>query len=327
MSTKKPPDRRLLPVLALGTMLALGGGFAVDAVGASAHTVNAQQQVSGNWSGYIAQSSSGQNFSKVSGSWTQPSVSSSTQGYSAFWVGLGGAGQQSQSLEQVGTSADNANGQTTYYAWYELVPDAEQKLNLAVHPGDQMNGSVTVNGTNVTISLSNKSTGQSVTKTLTMSNPDTSSAEWIAEAPSAQSQSGDLQTLPLANFGKVTFTDTSATAGDHTGSLNDPNWTLQQVNLQPSGTSGALGGGGQVTPAGLQGNSHSSSAGASASNVSGDGSSFTVSYSTGAGQSSEPTSSDTGGDQSEGGYPGGYIYVYPGGYPGDGYPGGYVYGD
>jgi Peptidase A4 family len=323
MSTKKLPDRRVLPVLALGTMLALGGGFAVDAVSASAHTINAQQQVSGNWSGYIAQSSNGQNFSKVSGSWTQPSISGSTQGYSAFWVGLGGAGQQSEALEQVGTSADTTNGQPTYYAWYELVPAAEQKLNVAIHPGDQMDGSVTVNGTNVTISLSNKSTGQSVTKTLTMSNPDTSSAEWIAEAPSAQSQTGDLQALPLANFGKVTFTNTSATAGGHTGSLNDPNWTLQQVNLQPSGANGDLGGGGQVTPAGLQGISQSSTAGASASDVSGDGSSFTVSYSTGAAQSSEPASSDTGGD----GYPGGYIYVYPYGSPGDGYPGGYIYGD
>jgi hypothetical protein len=44
-----------------------------------------------------------------------------------------------------------------------------------------------------------------------------------------------------------------------------------------------------------------------------------VSYSRGAAQSSQHASSDTGGD----GYPGGYIYVYPYGYPGDGY----IYGD
>lgn len=325
MSTRRLPGRLILPVLALGTLLAVGGGFAVDAVSASAQTVNAQQEVSGNWSGYIAQSSNGQNFSKVSGSWTQPSVSSSTQGYSAFWVGLGGASQQSSSLEQVGTSADNANGQTTYYAWYELVPAGEQKLNLAIHPGDHMAASVTVNGTNVTISLSDKTTGQSVTKALTMSDPDTSSAEWIAEAPSAQSQSGDLQTLPLANFGQVTFTNTSATAGGHTGSISDPNWTVQQVDLQPSGAIGSLGGGGRFNPAGLEGISQSSSAGASASSVSGDGSSFTVSYSTGTAQSSGASSGNTGGYSGGDGYPGGYVYPY--GYSGGGYPGGYVYGD
>jgi len=325
MSTKKLPGRRLLPVLALGTLLALGGGFAADAASASAQSVNAQQEVSGNWSGYIAQNSSGQSFSKVSGSWTQPSVSSSTQGYSAFWVGLGGASQQSGSLEQVGTAADTSvNGQPTYYAWYELVPAAETKLDLAIHPGDQMAGSVTVNGTNVTISLSDKTTGQSVTKTLTMSNPDTSSAEWIAEAPSAQSPSGDVQALPLANFGQVTFTNTSATAGGHTGSISDPNWTVQQVSLQPSGATGALAGGGRFNPAGLEGVSQLSSAGASASSVSSDGSSFTVTYSASTAQSSGA------GSASAGGYPadGSSGYGYPGadGYPGYGYPGGYVYG-
>jgi hypothetical protein len=321
MSTKRLPGRRALPVLALGTLLALGGGFATDAVSASARSVSAQQEVSRNWSGYIARDAGSQSFSKVSGSWTQPSVSSSTEGYSAFWVGLGGASEQSQSLEQVGTAADTVNGQTNYYAWYELVPDSETKLNLAVHPGDQMSGSVTVNGTNVTVSMSNKTSGQSVTKTLTMSDPDTSSAEWIAEAPSAQSPSGNLQTLPLANFGQVTFTNTSATAGGHTGSISDPNWTVQQVDLQPAGAAGAVGGRGRFGPAGLEGISQSSSAGASASSLAGDGSSFTVSYSTSSAQPSGGTPADTGGSSGGDGYPGGYIYVYP-----YGYPGGYVYG-
>src|SRR5689334_16511842 len=112
MNMNRLPGRRAFAGLALGTLFALGGGFALDTASASAQTVNAQQQVSNNWSGYIAQSSNGQNFSSVSGSWTQPTVSSSsTQAYSAFWVGLGGANQQSQSLEQVGTAADTAGGQ------------------------------------------------------------------------------------------------------------------------------------------------------------------------------------------------------------------------
>jgi hypothetical protein len=322
MRTKPLPGRRALPVLALGTLLALGGAFATDAVSASAQTVNVRQEVSGNWSGYIVQSSNSQSFSRVSGSWTQPSVNSSSQGYSAFWVGLGGASQQSQSLEQVGTAADTAGGQTTYYAWYELVPAGEVKLDLAIHPGDQMTGAVTVNGTNVTISLTDKTSGQSATKTLTMSNPDTSSAEWIAEAPSAQSQNGDLQSLPLANFGNVTFTNTSATAGGHSGPISDPNWTVQQVDLQPTGATGSLGGGGRFNPAGLEGVSQASSAGATSSSLSSDGSSFTVSYSTGS------TQSDVGGSGGAGGSPGyGDQGPYPGyGYPGDGYPGGYVYG-
>ncbi len=319
MTMNRLPGRRAFAVLTLGTLFALGG-FALDAVSASAQTVNAQQQVSNNWSGYIA-SSNGQNFSSVSGSWTQPTVSSSsTQAYSAFWVGLGGANQQSESLEQVGTAADTAGGQTAYYAWYELVPAGQVKLNLPIHPGDTMTGMVTVNGTDVTISLSDKTTGQSVTKTLTMSNPDTSSAEWIAEAPSAQSPDGSLQQLPLADFGNVTFTNASATAGGHTGGINDSNWTVQQVDLQPSDTAG-ISGTGRFSSVGL---SDSSSAAASAGSVSSDGSSFTVTYSGSSSQSSDGTAGNadgyTGGYTDPNGYPGAYSY------PGDGSPGVYLYG-
>jgi hypothetical protein len=298
-------------VLALGAALALTGGFAVEAASASAQTVNAVQQAraSANWAGYVA---SGQNFSSVSGSWIQPAVNAnSNDGYSAFWVGLGGAGQQSQALEQVGTSADVQNGQTTYYAWYELVPNPETKLNLAVNPGDHMTGNVTVNGTTVTISLIDQTTGKSVTKTLQDRNPDTSSAEWIAEAPSSQTPDGGYQPLPLADFGKVTFTNATATAGGHTGSIDDSAWSTQPVELSPSSSAGVLGAGGRINAVGAGG--QSSSGGASPSNLTGDGSSFSVSYST-----------DGGGYGGAGGYA---DSPYPGyGYGGYGGAGGYGYG-
>src|SRR5438270_5805075 len=95
---RSPSWRALLS--AVGAMAALTGGFAIDAVTASAQTVNAQQATSENWAGYAVQSKTGRDFSSVSGSWTQPSISpSSGEGASAFWVGLGGASQQSQALE------------------------------------------------------------------------------------------------------------------------------------------------------------------------------------------------------------------------------------
>jgi hypothetical protein len=68
-----------------------------------------------------------------------------------------------------------------------------------------------------------------------MNNPDTSSAEWIAESPSTTTpQPGVYQTLPLANFGKTTFTATFATADGHTGSISDPRWSAAQVQLTPA---------------------------------------------------------------------------------------------
>jgi Peptidase A4 family len=293
--------------------VALGGGFAFDTAAASAQTVTAEQAQSTNWSGYV-DSSAGESFSTVSGSWVQPSVSSSSagEGYAAFWVGLGGASNQSESLEQVGTAADVVDGQTTYYAWYELVPAAEVKLPLTIHAGDHMSGKVTVNGTTVTISLTDQTTGQATTKTLQMSNPDSSSAEWIAEAPSGAFQDGSMQTLPLADFGTVTFTSTSATAGGHTGSISDPAWTAEQVSMDaatgmPGGDAGFVRGG----PGADQ--MQQSSGGASAGALSGDGSSFTVTYATDISTQSQGTTT---------GVPGsGYSYSGSGyGDPGGGYP-------
>jgi Peptidase A4 family len=311
------PGRRALALLAASAILAVSGGFAIDAVSASGQAVNAQQAASENWAGYAVQSKAGQSYSSVSGSWTEPSVSTSSgPGYSAFWVGLGGANQQSQSLEQVGTSAELVNGQTQYYAWYELVPAAQTRLKIAINPGDHISAMVTVNGTDVTVSLSDQTSGKSVSKTLQMSNPDTSSAEWIAEAPAAASQGGGYQILPLANFGKVTFTNASATAGGHAGSISDPFWSVQEIQLSSSSNAGIPGPGRFVpTGIGLGGLSAQSSAGASPSNLSSDGSAFSVSYSANSGSQSS-TGGVSGYSTGGYGYPGGGgdAYVLPGGY-------------
>ncbi|MGZ4261265.1 MAG: G1 family glutamic endopeptidase [Solirubrobacteraceae bacterium] len=272
--------------------------------------------------GYVA---GGTQFSSVSGSWVEPEANcSSGQGYSSYWVGLGGAGNESQALEQTGTEMDCSDtGSGSHHAWYELVPAAPVDLDLNISAGDHMTGKVTVSGSNVTISLSDETTGQSATKNLQMDNPDVSSAEWIAEAPSQCDGSG-CQPLPLADFGKVSFSNSTATANGHTGTISDSNWSSQAVQLD----GGA--GGGFV--------SDSSSATAAPSSLSSDGSSFSVSYGSGGGQTTtagDPGSA-AGGDPGASGYPGdGSGYGYGDGYgngsgysDGSGYGGGgYAYGD
>jgi len=205
------------------------------------------------------------------------------------------------------------------------VPAAPVKLDLAIEPGDHISAKVSVSGSNVTVSLSDQTTGQSTTKTLQMDNPDTSSAEWIAEAPSACDGSGSCQTLPLADFGTVQFTSATATANGHTGTISDPNWSAQPVQLGGSGASDVSYG------------ADTGSSGASPSSLSSDGSSFSV--------AAQASSGSTGAADGAGGYgDGGYGYGdggyggYPGGgygygdYPGDGYGqygyggGGYGYG-
>jgi hypothetical protein len=299
----------------LATFAATAALSAAGAATASAATVGAQEAVSQNWAGYVA---GGTQFSSVSGSWIQPTAKcGSGQTYSAFWVGIGGSSNQSSALEQTGTQADcTADGTTDYYAWYELVPAAPVKLDLAIKPGDHISAKVSVSGSNVTVSLSDQTTGQSTTKTLQMDSPDTSSAEWIAEAPSACDGSGSCQPLPLADFGTVQFTSASATANGHTGTISDPNWSAQAVQLGGSGASDV---------------SYSSQDASSAtpSSLSSDGSSFSVASQTGSGSTgSAGGAGDYGygdGGYGDGGYPGADGSYGYGGYPGSGY-GQYGYG-
>ena len=67
-----------------------------------------------------------------------------------------------------------------------------------------------------------------------MAVPDVSSAEWIAEAPSACSSSGQCNDLPLANFGTVSFSSAKATAAGYTGAVSDAAWSPTAIDLHAS---------------------------------------------------------------------------------------------
>lgn len=273
----------LLSTLGLTTLAATT--FGADSALAASSIPEAS---SDNWAGYVASPTGGGSFSQVRGSWVQPSADASAgDGSSAFWVGLGGSGQ-SQSLEQIGTQANVSNGQTTYYAWYELVPSSPVKLSLPINPGDQISASVSVSGSDVTVSLSDQTTGSSFTRTLQMSNPDTSSAEWIAEAPSAVYGDGTTQTVPLADFSTVQFAGATATANGQTGTISS--WNPQAVQLSGSG------------------------AGAQPTTLSTDGSSFSVSW-----QGTSAVATNDGEYGYSDGYNGGYGYDGGSGYYGYGY--------
>ena len=87
-------------------------------------------------------------------------------------------------------------------------------------------------GTKVTLQVTDVTTGKTVTKVKRMAAPDTSSAEWVAEAPSLCTGSGYCNTVTLSDFGKVKFTKASATTTDgHTGSISDRAWTATSIQL------------------------------------------------------------------------------------------------
>ena len=230
---------------------------------------------SSNWAGYTA---SGAQFSDVSGTWVQPAANcAGGSGVAAFWIGIGGATGSSRALEQTGTQVEcGKDGTPSYSAWYELVPAGPVTVDLAVAPGDRISARVGVNGDRISISMTDVTTGASFSKTLRMNGPETGSAEWIAEAPSACQSSGkSCKTLPLADFGTVAFSAASATAAGHAGPISDPQWTATPVQLSPGAR---LGLGGDLFGPGAGGGDRTSTAAAVPSTLTPDGSAFSVAW-------------------------------------------------
>ena len=207
---------------------------------ASATAAHAASGVSSNWSGYVVtRKASATRFTKVHGSWVVPQgvCTAGQRGYSATWVGLGGYTRGTDALEQTGTDFDcSASGSPIYYAWYELVPAASHNIAMTVNPGDQIDAAVTVRSRRVTLFLRNVTRGATFRRTFTMTSPgpDTTSAEWIVEAPS-QCGPGRCLQLPLSNFGTIPLASASTTtAGGTTGTISDPRWNQTALILRAS---------------------------------------------------------------------------------------------
>ncbi len=193
--------------------------------------------VSGNWAGYVAVGrtrTASTRFKRVVGAWTEPRAqcASGHQTYSAFWVGLGGYRSGATKLEQTGSEADcSKSGHASYSTWYELVPNLPVRLNVRVKPGDTLAASVTLGQSGAVIHMRNISTGRSFAKRIPFEAPDGSSAEWIAEAPSSCG-GGGCNTLPLTDFGSMSFTGASAvTVSGRVGSISGPEWNGQAIQL------------------------------------------------------------------------------------------------
>lgn len=208
--------------------LAAGLALAAAAAPALADTAN-----SSNWSGYAAHRR-GVVFRRVRASWTQPAAACTAgqDGYSSFWVGLGGYSPNASGLEQIGTELDCQSGGHYISVWYELVPAPSQPITMSVRTGDRMSASVTVVGHRVTLRLTDHSRGESFSKLLTARSVDVTSAEWIAEAPSICNYAGFCRTLPLADFGAAHFSSGLAeTAGGHIGAISSTAWNHTRIVL------------------------------------------------------------------------------------------------
>ncbi len=232
---------------------------------------------SSNWAGYA---DTNDTYASVSLSWIQPAVACAGSGgggslelgasgltglfssllggpssAAAFWVGLDG--YSSTSVEQIGTDSDCDAGTPSYHAWYEMYPNPSATLPTSdvVSPGDHLTALVASNaaGTSFLLMIKDSTAGWNFSTTQAGSGFARSSAEVIAEAPS-ECTVVFCNEVSLADFGQVGYSGSSLidTAGTH-GSLSAFN--ANEISMSDNGTTLA-------TP----------------SNLSSDGSSFTVTW-------------------------------------------------
>jgi hypothetical protein len=170
-----------------------------------------------NWSGYADESSTDGTFTKVSGSWTVPTVTCTAEDtINSVWVGLDGA--TSSTVEQDGTLQWCFEDKATYYTWYEMYPAGTVSVGTTVKPGDKISASVSRSSTSYTLKVTDSTTsGNNVSETATCAATtclDTS-AEWISERSAFS-----IGIAPLADYKTWSLSSASETASGKTGSIS-----------------------------------------------------------------------------------------------------------
>jgi peptidase A4-like protein len=228
-----------MTALALLT-LGLGAGATQAADAPPAHL--APMESIPNWSGYVATHQPGKKvvYKSVTGTWTVPTATcSKKQGpsSSAAWVGIGGYKTTNQ--EEVGTNSNcSKKGKPVYFAWFELVPYLSYQtfpnISHKVAAGDTITGLVRIlNYRFVRLEVKDVTRGWDFVKTINFSSQDTTTADWVMEAP-ATCVLYTCQEASLTNFGSITMRNISAVGNGATGTLADPKWKVIPIRLVPT---------------------------------------------------------------------------------------------
>lgn len=137
---------------------------------ADTFTASAASETSGNWAGVVVTPPTGENMTEVAGSFKVPSLANSEYTAACAWLGIDGW-NGSTSLFQAGVDFWMMDGELTYNAWYEWVPDTSYNYTVSdigeISAGDVLNLKlVATSETSGTILLENETTGKSHTMDL-----------------------------------------------------------------------------------------------------------------------------------------------------------------
>jgi hypothetical protein len=215
----QPSERRATRVRQSRPNIRLSSSTDAKELGVTPNTTHVEY--SSNWSGAVLTAPpAGSTFTSVAATFVVPTPSG-TNGAASIWVGIDGD-TYSDAILQTGVDVTVTNGKATYDCWYEWFPDYAYYFStnkIVINAGDTIDLLVKSSSSRAgVVTITNKSTGKSVSQSLT---PPTASAvlggknaEWIVE----DFQSGN-SLVPFANFGAVTFT--GATAGTSSGASVD----------------------------------------------------------------------------------------------------------
>jgi hypothetical protein len=243
-ASTSPNARAVATARAVLKHLAIGQHAADHRVSGRAHRIKGLTQVqSTNWSGYADDNSTGHTYSSVTGKWSEPSVTCTSQtSLAAFWVGIDG--YTSGSVEQDGTLAECYLGTAYYFTWWEMYPTNDiQVVGQTVRPGDSISTSVVKSGTSYTLKVTDSThTANSFSTVQSCSSCADTSAEWIAEAPS-----GSSGIYPLPNFHSWAESSATVKSGSTSGvisSFSDDEITMIDSSGNVKAQPGALNGSG-----------------------------------------------------------------------------------
>jgi hypothetical protein len=187
-----------------------------------------------NWDGYLTYSSSeSTDFSAVSASWVQPTVTCEAKNaWTVFWIGLDG--WFNDTVEQGGTQAQcsTVGGTPAYSMWWEMYPTNSIQTVLAINPGDEITASVRFVATTsvFTIKVTDVTSGKSFTRREQCASGlacDRSSADVITEDVGRFGGSGYF---PLANYGTMGYTKAKVTdTANESGSISARHWLNASV--------------------------------------------------------------------------------------------------
>lgn len=171
-------------------------------------------QYSNNWAGVVRdQPPASATYSAVSATFTVPDPTatdnSGNMQAASVWVGIDGD-TYAKAILQTGVDSYIQNGETSFDAWYEWYPSSAENFDMNLSAGDVIVAMVKSSSPSEGVAIiENKSSGKSVTKTLSAPSSDATlggqNVEWIVEDFNAGSSQ-----VPFANFGTVTFTGAQA---------------------------------------------------------------------------------------------------------------------